>query len=200
MVFRVAKIQALCPKTGVRPTTHILLRRMKTILPGILLASIAFLTAPHARAQDDYFRDLESPREIAPVVQLNPAAGRALQPRRRAVALQRRRRRRLRVQRQRQPLRPRPAERLHLPPLAQYRQRLADLRPEHAPVLARDELCEIFHPLRVRQPRGAFFAQLRTGHDGPGGPGVDHAPGPLFLPGRSLRHPDHQQHRGLSQV
>lgn len=45
---------------------------MKYSLLGILLASIALLIPRHARAQDDYFRDLESPREIAPVVQLNP--------------------------------------------------------------------------------------------------------------------------------
>jgi hypothetical protein len=47
-------------------------RSIKTILLAILLASFGVLITPHARAQDDYFRDLESPREIAPVVQLNP--------------------------------------------------------------------------------------------------------------------------------
>jgi len=45
---------------------------MKNTLLGIALVSIGLTLAPHARAQDDYFRDLESPREIAPVVQLNP--------------------------------------------------------------------------------------------------------------------------------
>jgi hypothetical protein len=42
-------------------------------LPGLILIAGGLLLAPSlARAQDDYFRDLESPREIAPVVQLNP--------------------------------------------------------------------------------------------------------------------------------
>jgi hypothetical protein len=42
-------------------------------LPGLVLVFCGLLLAPSlARAQDDYFRDLESPREIAPVVQLNP--------------------------------------------------------------------------------------------------------------------------------
>ena len=45
---------------------------MKNTLPGIILISLGVLVSQHARAQDDYFRDLESPREIAPVVQLNP--------------------------------------------------------------------------------------------------------------------------------
>lgn len=45
---------------------------MKNNLLGIAVASAGILIASHARAQDDYFRDLESPREIAPVVQLNP--------------------------------------------------------------------------------------------------------------------------------
>jgi hypothetical protein len=45
---------------------------MKCILPGIAAVTIGLLLAPRAKAQDDYFRDLESPREIAPVVQLNP--------------------------------------------------------------------------------------------------------------------------------
>jgi len=45
---------------------------MKRTLLGIALVSAGLLNTPHARAQDDYFRDLESPREIAPVVQLNP--------------------------------------------------------------------------------------------------------------------------------
>jgi len=45
---------------------------MKSTLLGIALVSAGLLISPHARAQDDYFRDLESPREIAPVVQLNP--------------------------------------------------------------------------------------------------------------------------------
>jgi len=43
----------------------------KTLL-AIAAVTACFLLTPHARAQDDYFRDLESPREIAPVVQLNP--------------------------------------------------------------------------------------------------------------------------------
>ena len=42
---------------------------MKTTLLGIAVVAAGLL---QARAQDDYFRDLESPREIAPVVQLNP--------------------------------------------------------------------------------------------------------------------------------
>jgi hypothetical protein len=45
---------------------------MKRSLLGIVLTSASLLISTHARAQDDYFRDLESPREIAPVVQLNP--------------------------------------------------------------------------------------------------------------------------------
>src|SRR5271166_6139295 len=61
----------LCPETTVRDLKPII-GRMKNILPGIAAVSLGFLLVPHARAQDDYFRDLESPREIAPVVQLNP--------------------------------------------------------------------------------------------------------------------------------
>ena len=45
---------------------------MKNTSLGIALVSLGFLASQHARGQDDYFRDLESPREIAPVVQLNP--------------------------------------------------------------------------------------------------------------------------------
>jgi hypothetical protein len=45
---------------------------MKYPLLGVTLASMALLISPRARAQDDYFRELESPKEIAPVVQLNP--------------------------------------------------------------------------------------------------------------------------------
>jgi hypothetical protein len=45
---------------------------MKNTLLGIALVFAGLLVSPRARAQDDYFRDLESPREIAPVVQLNP--------------------------------------------------------------------------------------------------------------------------------
>jgi len=45
---------------------------MKKTLLGLAVASTGLLISLHARAQDDYFRDLESPREIAPVVQLNP--------------------------------------------------------------------------------------------------------------------------------
>jgi hypothetical protein len=46
---------------------------MKCSLPGLVLLLAGILLAPPlARAQDDYFRDLESPRQIAPVVQLNP--------------------------------------------------------------------------------------------------------------------------------
>jgi hypothetical protein len=45
---------------------------MKRLLPGLVLVSASLLVSQRARAQDDYFRDLESPREIAPVVQLNP--------------------------------------------------------------------------------------------------------------------------------
>ena len=46
---------------------------MKSSLPGLVLLLAGILLAPSlARAQDDYFRDLESPRQIAPVVQLNP--------------------------------------------------------------------------------------------------------------------------------
>ena len=46
---------------------------MNSNLPGLLVVFGGLLLAPAlARGQDDYFRDLESPREIAPVVQLNP--------------------------------------------------------------------------------------------------------------------------------
>lgn len=46
---------------------------MNSNLPGLLIVVGGLLLAPGlARGQDDYFRDLESPREIAPVVQLNP--------------------------------------------------------------------------------------------------------------------------------
>jgi hypothetical protein len=45
---------------------------MKSNLLGLAVVTTSLLLAPHAKAQDDYFRDLESPREIAPVVQLNP--------------------------------------------------------------------------------------------------------------------------------
>jgi hypothetical protein len=45
---------------------------MKKTLTGLFLAAACVLISPRAHAQDDYFRDLESPREIAPVVQLNP--------------------------------------------------------------------------------------------------------------------------------
>jgi hypothetical protein len=45
---------------------------MKSTLLGIALVSAGIVLSQNARAQDDYFRDLESPREIAPVVQLNP--------------------------------------------------------------------------------------------------------------------------------
>ncbi len=74
MVFRVATPSQLCLETGVRPT-QLMIRSMKNILLGIVLASAGLLISQQARAQDDYFRDLESPREIAPVVQLNPRAG-----------------------------------------------------------------------------------------------------------------------------
>ena len=52
--------------------TQPMIRRMKIPIVGIFLASAGILLSPHVHAQDDYFRDLESPREIAPVVQLNP--------------------------------------------------------------------------------------------------------------------------------
>jgi hypothetical protein len=52
--------------------TQPMTRSMKYRLTGIFLATVCILISPRARAQDDYFRDLESPREIAPVVQLNP--------------------------------------------------------------------------------------------------------------------------------
>ena len=45
---------------------------MKNTLSGIVLVTLGLLVSQLARGQDDYFRDLESPREIAPVVQLNP--------------------------------------------------------------------------------------------------------------------------------
>jgi hypothetical protein len=52
---------------------YLIIRCMKSTLPGLVLLAAGLLLAPsRARAQDDYFRDLESPREIAPVVQLNP--------------------------------------------------------------------------------------------------------------------------------
>jgi hypothetical protein len=52
--------------------TQPMIRSMKNTFTGIFLSTICLAISPHARAQDDYFRDLESPREIAPVVQLNP--------------------------------------------------------------------------------------------------------------------------------
>jgi hypothetical protein len=50
----------------------LMISSMKRSLLGLAIFSIGIVLVPHARAQDDYFRDLESPREIAPVVQLNP--------------------------------------------------------------------------------------------------------------------------------
>jgi len=48
------------------------IRGVPGALPVLALLTVGLLAPSLARAQDDYFRDLESPREIAPVVQLNP--------------------------------------------------------------------------------------------------------------------------------
>jgi hypothetical protein len=62
----------VCLKTTVRHTI-LTSRCLNGTLSGLALLSAGLLIAPLlARAQDDYFRDLESPRQIAPVVQLNP--------------------------------------------------------------------------------------------------------------------------------
>jgi len=71
MEIRVAKRDELCAETLVR-SNQLIIHRIKSFLFGIGLVSAGLLISPQARAQDDYFRDLESPREIAPVVQLNP--------------------------------------------------------------------------------------------------------------------------------
>ena len=47
-------------------------KTLLAIASASTIAAAGILLSPQARAQDDYFRDLESPREIAPVVQLNP--------------------------------------------------------------------------------------------------------------------------------
>ena len=61
----------MCPKTSVR-FIHFSSRRIKTSFPGLLLLAAGLFLSGNAMAQDDYFRELESPKEIAPVVQLNP--------------------------------------------------------------------------------------------------------------------------------
>jgi hypothetical protein len=62
----------MCPKTTV-PLQRISSTRLSRNFSGACLLALGLaLSLSSAKAQDDYFRDLESPREIAPVVQLNP--------------------------------------------------------------------------------------------------------------------------------
>ena len=175
-------------------------RRMKYTLTGIFLATVCFVISPHARAQDDYFRDLESPREIAPVVQLNPEQDQHYNL---AVG----------------PLRFNVAAGVGL----EYNDNINlsdhDRQSDFIfrPSLNVDSVWQLSEMNTLRFSMGVSYAKYfkHTEYDTRGvifspnselamtimvGQVADHPAGPLFLSGRSVRDPHHQQHRRFSPL